>query len=61
MIEVKFETYDTYFKAYHWCLMKFGPNTNVIRWTTNYGKGQSYDALLFKDESDAMLCRLRWS
>mgnify|MGYP000473410223 CR=1 FL=1 len=58
MIEVKFDTYNKYFKAYHWCREKWGDD--LYRWHTNYGRGELHFSLLFRNKHDALLCKLMW-
>ncbi len=59
MIEVKFDSYKKYFHAYNWCRAHWG--ADLYRWHSNYGKGENHFALLFRNEQDALLCKLRWS
>jgi hypothetical protein len=58
MIEVKFDTYKTYFDAFHWCMETFGICGS--RWKAGHLDRTSH-VLLFKNNEDAMLCALRWA
>lgn len=62
MIEVKFAKYETYFKAYQWCIEVFGEPGWTSGWICNYfGMETDSNALFFRNKEDAVLCRLMWS